>query len=110
MNLRTFKLPLIVLLTLSATPALAQDRPIADDSEAARKELDGAWCLRVPHLCTRGNPYAVSDSNNPFNRLDVQVLSWSKMRQRVEGAPISAPDPVRSVTVTFASGRSERVE
>ena len=69
------------------------DRPSAYHLEAARARLEKAWCLRVPHLCVKSNPYAIDA--NPLNRLDVQVLSWDEM---AKGAPAVA-EPLNRIVI-----------
>lgn len=59
------------------------DRPTAEDIETARQELYEGSELRTPYLSGERNQY--HPSRKPESRFEVQVLSWSKMRQRVGG-------------------------
>jgi hypothetical protein len=68
------------------------DRPTAEDIETARQELYEGSELRTPYLSGERNQY--HPSRKPESRFEVQVLSWSKMRQRVEGGA-SAGDYAR---------------
>lgn len=106
-------------LVLVATPAIAQQRTTVDTYVLARRAMEAGSVNRAPHLKGTSNPFDASKVKNVHFYVDTLRAFLDKPDPAVAaelvallgGAATGATaEPVRRVTVEFASGRTQVVE